>query len=203
MGPLSLFLLVVQMRRAGSLHFPKHSPKRCLTSALHSVAEPYIGNVANSGSSCLKGRPVCRSSSTLAARMSRTQHGPQYLVSVAVLLTELMKLTACVLVRTGPNMWPHATTGRPVSGCVTANRSVFARAGDPVADIAADSLSKPQRASQIALGREAASENRAWKQYFAYCRRAFRESVPVSLPAFLVRAEEQFSFPAATLLAAP
>ena len=31
--------------------------------------------------------------------MSRTQAGPQYFVSIAVLLTELMKLAACLLVR--------------------------------------------------------------------------------------------------------
>lgn len=48
--------------------------------------------------SLLRCRSVCRSSSTLAARVSRTQAGPQYLVSVAVLLTELLKLAACIVV---------------------------------------------------------------------------------------------------------
>lgn len=41
---------------------------------------------------------LVRSGCTLFSRLSRIQEGPRYLVSVAVLLTELLKLAACVVV---------------------------------------------------------------------------------------------------------
>ena len=55
------------------------------------------------------------SACTLVARLSRIQEGPRYLVSVAVLLTEVLKLTVCVAVVGGRALQRHwRNAARPV-----------------------------------------------------------------------------------------
>lgn len=124
MGPLSLFLLVVQMRRVSPLCFMQPWTQSLTCRVRLGIAYKAIRSLRDAlcehAHILLSCSSASRSSSTLAARMSRTQHGPQYLVSVAVLLTELMKLTACIVVRTScrtkhapPSAAPEAFDTRP------------------------------------------------------------------------------------------